>query len=65
MNNYNGLNGVWDDNQNKFVAPGTIDWGWINNLCPDCKSPLQISHIPNGPDDFDKVLSCPDCGFST
>lgn len=29
---YNGLNGVWDDINKKFVAPGTLDWSWTEKL---------------------------------
>ena len=31
---WNGLNGVWDDVNKKFVAPGTLDWSWTRKL--DC-----------------------------
>ena len=30
---YDGLNGIWDDFNKKFVAPNTLPWKkWINSL---------------------------------
>ena len=32
LKKYDGVNGVWDDVNKKFVAPGTLDNSWLDKL---------------------------------
>lgn len=34
---WDGLNGVWDDFNKKFVAPRTLDWSWTEKLLKEGK----------------------------